>query len=216
MTLTQWNLGNSKCRGSQEGLSYEKLELWVLLSLFFNQSYKLCSPYVATVGSPFRSSVSHFLAKLSKICEIFFSCEKKKMKLSLLNKNVGTSGRIEGNLMALTSSCQFELWLKVGDVPSKLSLPRQGPWNLVWVKQVFELSEVEITKCHCIWVYMQFSGKVTPRSGHFLITRTLILATFSLQVDREEKESTDRQLAVAKQKPWTGTPASLMEWPNPI
>jgi len=31
---------------------------------------------------------------------------------------------------------------------SKLSLPRQGPWNFVWVKQVFELFEVELTEFH--------------------------------------------------------------------
>ena len=39
---------------------------------------------VATVASPSHSSVFHFLAKLSKLSEIFFSCEKKPMKLSLL------------------------------------------------------------------------------------------------------------------------------------
>ena len=65
-----------------------------MLSFCFNQSYELCSPYVATVVSPFHSSVFHFLAKLSKICEIFFLCEKKTMKLSLLQKNVNTSSRI--------------------------------------------------------------------------------------------------------------------------
>jgi len=51
----------------------------------------LCFSHVATVANPFRSSVFIFLAKLSKICEIFFSCEKKTMKLSLLHKNVYTS-----------------------------------------------------------------------------------------------------------------------------
>ena len=30
-------------------------------------------------------------------------------------------------------------------------IPRQGPWNMVWVKQVFELSEVDLTEFHCIW-----------------------------------------------------------------
>jgi len=29
---------------------------------------------------------------------------------------------------------------------SKLSSPRQEPWSLVWVKQVFELSEVELSE----------------------------------------------------------------------
>jgi len=52
--------------------------------------------------SRFSSSVFHFLAKLSKMCEIFL-CEKKKMKLSLLHKNVNTSSHIKGNLMALTA-----------------------------------------------------------------------------------------------------------------
>ena len=40
----------------------------------------LCFSHVATVASPFCSSVFHFLAKLSKTCEIFFSLEKKTMK----------------------------------------------------------------------------------------------------------------------------------------
>jgi len=74
-----------------------------MLSLCFNQSYDLPSPYVATEASPFHSSVFYFLAKLSKICEILFSCEKKTMKLSLLHKNVNTSSHIKGNLMALTA-----------------------------------------------------------------------------------------------------------------
>jgi len=87
----------------------------------------LCFSHVATIASPFRSSVFHFLAKLSKICEIFFSHEKKTMKLSLLHKNVNTCIHRKGNLMALTMVYQFELGLKVEDKPSKLSLPRQGP-----------------------------------------------------------------------------------------
>jgi len=59
--------------------------------------------HVATVASPFRFSVFHFLAELPKICEIVFSCEKKTMKLSLLHKNVNTSSHIKGNLMALAA-----------------------------------------------------------------------------------------------------------------
>ena len=94
-----------------------------------------------TVASPFRSNVFHFLAKLS--------CEKEKIELSLFHKNVNTSSHRKGNLMALTADYQFELWVKVPELPTKLSLPRQGPWNLVWVKQVFELSEVELTAFHC-------------------------------------------------------------------
>jgi len=58
----------------------------------------LCINHVTTVESPFRSSVFHFLAKLSKICEIFFSCEKKTLKLSLLHTNVNTSSHRKGNL----------------------------------------------------------------------------------------------------------------------
>ena len=30
-----------------------------------------------------------------------------------------------------------------------LSLPRQGLWNLVWIKQVFELSQVELIEFYC-------------------------------------------------------------------
>jgi len=67
----------------------------VMLSLRFN--------HVATVASLFRSSVFHFLAKLSTICEIFFSREKKTTKLSLWPKNVNISSHIKGNLRALTA-----------------------------------------------------------------------------------------------------------------
>jgi len=127
-------------------------KVWVMLSLCFNQSYELCSPYVTTVAGPLSSSVFHFLAKLSKSCEIFLSCEKKIMKLSLLHKNVNTFSHRKGNLITLTAVYQFELWLKVREMPSKLSSPRQGLWlwSLVWVKQVFELSEVELTEFHCM------------------------------------------------------------------
>jgi len=69
----------------------------------------LCFSCVATVAILFCSSVFHFLAKLSEICEIFFSCEKNTMKLSFLHKNVDTSSHRKGNLMALTMVYQFEL-----------------------------------------------------------------------------------------------------------
>ena len=138
----QWNLDNSNCREPPK-----KFELWVMLSL--------CFSHVATVASQFRSSIFHFLAKLSKICEIFFSCETKTMKLSLVHKNVNTSSHRIGNLMALTIVYQFELWLTVRDMPSKLSLSGQGPQNLVWVGQVFELSEVELTKFHVMLIDSQ-------------------------------------------------------------
>ena len=49
------------------------------------------------------------------------------MKLDLLHKNVMISSHRKGNFVALTTVYQFELWLKVRDMPSKLSLPRQGP-----------------------------------------------------------------------------------------
>jgi len=59
---------------------------------------------VASIVSPFHSSVLlHFTVKLSKICEIFCSCEKKAMKLSFLHKNVNTFSHRRGNLMALTA-----------------------------------------------------------------------------------------------------------------
>jgi len=141
----------------------------------------LCFNHVATVASPFRSSVFHFLATRSKICEIFFSCEKKTMKLSLLHNNVNTSSHIKGNVMALPPSCQFELWLKVWDVPSTLSLPRQGPWNLVWVKQVFELSEVELTEFHCIHI----NGHHTMTQCH-AVTLWHDVSNFTFIVGAEE------------------------------
>ena len=130
--IIQWNLDNSNCRGPPKSLSYKKFELWVMLSL--------CISHVAIVMSPFRFSVFHSLAKLSKMCDIFL-CEK----------NVNISSHRKGNLIALTTVYQFDLWLNLRDIPSKLSLPRPGPWNLVWVKQVFELSEVELSEFHFTW-----------------------------------------------------------------
>ena len=53
-----------------------------MLSLCSNLSYELCSHYVATVASPFRSSVFHILTKPSEICV------KKTMKLNFIRKNV--------------------------------------------------------------------------------------------------------------------------------
>jgi len=49
-------------------------------------SLSLCISHVATVESPFRSSVFHFLAKLSKICEIFFSCETENNEVKLVTQ----------------------------------------------------------------------------------------------------------------------------------
>jgi len=142
IVIYKWNLDNSNCRGSPKSLSY--------------QTFDLCSPIALAVGSPFRSNIFHFLAKLSKTCEIFFSREKKTMKSSFLRKNVNTSSHRKGNFM--TQTPVYQLLLKVGDMPSKFSLPRRGPWNLVWVMQVFELSVVELTKFHCncciIYLYM--------------------------------------------------------------
>jgi len=125
----------------QKSLSYGKFELRIMFSF--------CFSHVTIVASPFHSGVFRFLTKLSKTCEIF-TFEKKTIKLSLLHKNVNTSSHRKGKLMTLTAVYQFELWLKVRDMPTKLLLPRQGPWTLVWVKQVFELSEVEVIEFHCI------------------------------------------------------------------
>jgi len=67
----------------------------------------LCFSHVSTGVSPFRFSVFHFLAKLSKICKIFFSCERKTMKLALLHENVNTSTHRNGNLVALIAVYQL-------------------------------------------------------------------------------------------------------------
>ena len=42
--------------------------------------------HVAAAASPFRSSVFHFLAKLSEICEIFLWCEKKINDVKLITQ----------------------------------------------------------------------------------------------------------------------------------
>ena len=77
--------------------------------------------------------------------------KRKPTKLSLLHKNLNTSSHREGNLVALTTVYLFELRLKVRDMSSKLSLPRQGPWNWVWVKQVFQFSEVKLSEFQCMF-----------------------------------------------------------------
>ena len=82
----------------QKSLSYEKFDLWVMLSL--------CFSHVATVVSPFCSIVFHFPAKLSKIWEIFFSVWKENNEINLVSKNVNTSSHRKGNLMALTAVCR--------------------------------------------------------------------------------------------------------------
>jgi len=120
----QRNLDTSNCRGPPK-----MFELWVMLSL--------CFSHVATVASPFRFSVFHFLAKLSKICEIFFSCKKKNNEVKFVTRECTHISHRKGNLVTLTTIEQFQLWLKVRDIPCKLSFPRQRPWNLVWIKQVF-------------------------------------------------------------------------------
>ena len=95
-TIVQWNMDNPNSTGPPKKFELWKVfELWVILSL--------CFSHVATVASSFRCNVFHFLAKLSKICEIFFSWEKKTMKLSLSHKNINTSIHRKGNLMALTA-----------------------------------------------------------------------------------------------------------------
>ena len=98
-------LDNLNCRGPQKSLSY-----------------KLCSPFA--LATSFRSSLFHFLAKFSKIVRFSSHVKRNKMKLSLLYKNVNTSSHRKSNAMALTAVYQFELRLKVRDMPSKLSLPR--------------------------------------------------------------------------------------------
>jgi len=42
--------------------------------------------HVTSVASLFRCSVLHILAKFSKICEIFFSCEKKNNEVRLVTQ----------------------------------------------------------------------------------------------------------------------------------
>jgi len=119
-TWITWTAGNHK-----KGLSYDKFELWVMLFL--------CISHVATVASPFHSSAFHFLLNFLNVVRFSSHMERKTMKLSLLHKNENTSSHRKGTLVALTTVYQFESWLRVWDMPSKLSLTRQGPWKLVWV-----------------------------------------------------------------------------------
>jgi len=48
----------------------------------------LCFSHVATVVSPFRSSMLHFMVKFLKICEIFFSCEKKNNEVEFVTATI--------------------------------------------------------------------------------------------------------------------------------
>jgi len=72
-----------------------------MLSRFFS--------HVATMASPFHSSKLYFLVKLSKICEIFFSCEKENNEIKLVTQECKHIQPQKGNLMALTAIYQFEL-----------------------------------------------------------------------------------------------------------
>jgi len=73
----------------------------------------LCFSHVATIESPFGSSEFQFLAKLSKICEIFISSSRVKqnneIRLDTQEGKVNTSSHRKGNLMALTAVYHFEL-----------------------------------------------------------------------------------------------------------
>jgi len=111
-------------------------------------------------------SVSYFLAKLSKICETLFSCDKEGLELSLLHKNVNISSNRKGNLMALTAVYQFELYLKIWYIPSQLSLPRQGPWNLVWVNRVLNYPRSSYSSFTVMWMELiALFLTVQPNSG---------------------------------------------------
>ena len=46
----------------------------------------LCISHAASVVSPFRFNVFHFLAKLFKICEILFSCGKEINEVKLVTQ----------------------------------------------------------------------------------------------------------------------------------
>jgi len=136
-------------------------QLWHRISNFdtiqivkLGLSYELCSPFALAMW-PLQQVHFALMCSISWLSFLKFvrfssHVERKTMKLNLLYKNVDTSSHKKGTLVALTIADRFELWLKVRDVSSKLSLPRQGPWKLVWVKQVFKLSEVELSEFHCI------------------------------------------------------------------
>jgi len=77
-------------------------------------------------------------------------------------------------------------------MPSKLSLPRQGPCNLVF--RVFELSEVELTEFHCIQidlpVFIHFIKEHVPVGSYYQaeITQKLVTADINkLKYILEEK-----------------------------
>jgi len=74
----------------------------------------LCISHVATVTSSFRSSVFHFLTKLSKICEIFFSRGKENNEVKLVTPDCkhiqpqkrpfdGTNHSLSGRVMTKSS-----------------------------------------------------------------------------------------------------------------
>jgi len=109
----------------------------------------LCFNHVATVASLFRSSVFHFLAKLSKICEIFFSREKRTMKLSLLHKNLNTSSHIKGNLMALTAVFSSSYDWKFEICPA-IIITQAGTMKLGLSLASFRVIRGRVTKFHCI------------------------------------------------------------------
>jgi len=62
----QWNFDNWTAGDYQT-----KFELWVM--------FPLCISHVAIVASPFHSSVFHFLAKLSEICDFLLMWKEKQL-----------------------------------------------------------------------------------------------------------------------------------------
>ena len=149
----------------------------------------LCSSHVTIMASPFRSSVFHFLAiNFLKFVRFSSHMKRKTLRLSLLHKKVNISSHRKGNLVALTTVDQLEVWLKVRDMPSKLSLPRPVPWNLVWVKQLFDLSEVELSEFHCImlieWIdchvskYMTNGLSLSARTHYYAMSKASSLTSY--------------------------------------
>jgi len=90
-------------------------------------SYELWSPFALAMWPLGRVhfALVCYISWLNFLRFVRFSShvKRKTMKLNLLHKNVNISSHRKGDFVAPTTIYQFELWLKVRDMPSKFHYP---------------------------------------------------------------------------------------------
>jgi len=147
----KWNSDNSNCREPPK--KFEFWKVWIMRSI--------CFSHVATIVSPFHSSVFHFLVKLSKICD-FLLIWKEKNEVKLVTQGCkhtqlqkrqfnGTNGSSSVRVMAKSSRyAQQVIITKAGTMKFGLSeasfrvirgrvnrVSQVGLWSLLFVNFIF-------------------------------------------------------------------------------